>query len=267
MADLSPQTREEHFLARIAGDSTAIVLEPQTRIEHFLQRIIDNGGPSPGPGGAVSSVNGKTGAVVLYADDVGAAQDSLKLTATPTAGPSGTTLMSGTWSGATWEQVATAIQNSRLIQIDVANIGKITLLYNLGAGSYASSNAFSYTFDGILYNVYVGLRSSDGDNLFYLTIINARTDTVTFSGTVQTFTPSVNKIYNFGVLTSLTISNPPATGAYSIVFTSGSTPTVTTFPATILGLDDFAAEADTVYEINVLDGRAVYNGWPLPVSE
>ena len=90
---------------------------------------------------------------------------------------------------------------------------------------------------------------------------------VTVSGTTPTIEPAANTIYNCGELTSLTISNPTATGAYSIVFTSGATATVTTFPATILGLDDFAAEADTVYEINVLDGRAVYNGWPLPVSE
>lgn len=162
MAELSPQTREEHFLARIAGDSTAIVLEPQTRLEHFLQKIIDNGGPSPGPGGAVSSVNGKTGAVVLDADDVGAA-------------PAETV--------------------------------------------------------------------------------------VEVSGTTPTITPTDNTIYNCGELASLTVSNPPATGSYSIVFTSGSTPTVTTIPATILGLESFAADANTIYEINVLANRAVVGSW------
>jgi hypothetical protein len=62
-------------------------------------------------------------------------------------------------------------------------------------------------------------------------------------------------------LTSLTITNPPATGEYSIVFTSGATPTTTTFPSAILGLEDFAAEANTVYEINVLDNRAVVGSW------
>jgi hypothetical protein len=45
------------------------------------------------------------------------------------------------------------------------------------------------------------------------------------------------------------------------VFTSGSTATSTTFPATILGLEDFAAEANTIYEINVLDNRAVVGSW------
>lgn len=84
---------------------------------------------------------------------------------------------------------------------------------------------------------------------------------VSVSGTTPTIEPQANTIYNCGELTSLTISNPPATGAYSIVFTSGSTATETTFPAAILGLEDFAAEANTRYEINVLDNRAVYNGW------
>ena len=86
-------------------------------------------------------------------------------------------------------------------------------------------------------------------------------NTVTVSETTPTITPAANTIYKCGELTSLTISNPPATGAYSIVFTSGATATTTTFPSTILGLEDFAAEANTIYEINVLDNRAVVGKW------
>lgn len=84
---------------------------------------------------------------------------------------------------------------------------------------------------------------------------------ITVEGTAPTITPENNTIYNCGELASLTINNPPATGAYSIVFTSGATATVTTFPASILGLEDFAAEANTMYEINVLDNRAVIGKW------
>ena len=84
---------------------------------------------------------------------------------------------------------------------------------------------------------------------------------VTVSGATPTITPVRNRIYNCGEVASLTISNPTATGAYSIVFTSGSTPTQTTFPATILGLEDFAAETNTIYEINVLNNRAVIGKW------
>jgi len=89
---------------------------------------------------------------------------------------------------------------------------------------------------------------------------------VRISGTSKTVMPMANHRYEYGELTSLTISNPPSTGAYSIVFTSGSTPTQTTFPATILGLEDFAAEANTMYEINVLDNRAVVGSWAVSSS-
>lgn len=83
----------------------------------------------------------------------------------------------------------------------------------------------------------------------------------TVTGATPTITPVANTIYKCGELTSLTISNPAATGGYSIVFTSGSTATTTTIPSTILGLEDFAAEVNTLYEINVLDNRAVVGKW------
>lgn len=91
------------------------------------------------------------------------------------------------------------------------------------------------------------------------------TTVVEVSGTTPTITPANNTIYNCGEVASLTISNPPATGAYSIVFTSGATATVTTVPATILGLEDFAAETNTIYEINVLNNRAVVGSWAVSV--
>lgn len=91
-----------------------------------------------------------------------------------------------------------------------------------------------------------------------------KTIVVEIDSTTPTITPAANTIYKCGELSSLTVSNPPATGAYSIVFTSGATATVTAFPASILGLESFAAEANTIYEINVLDNRAVWMGWPLP---
>lgn len=84
---------------------------------------------------------------------------------------------------------------------------------------------------------------------------------ITVSGTTPTITPENKTIYNCGEVASLTISNPPVPGLYSIVFTSGATATVTTFPATILGLEDFAAETNTIYEINVLNNRAVIGKW------
>lgn len=182
-----------------------------------------------------------------------AAQDALRLTATPTAGPNGNVLMSGTWSGATWEEVAAAVLASRLIQIDVAGIGPITLLYNLDTFTNAVSTAFVYYVGGILYNVFA---EADGNNVFRLSIINARTETVNISGTTPTITPAANTIYKCGELTSLTISNPTATGKYSIIFFSGATATAT------VGIENFAAEANKRYKITVEDNYATYDSWP-----
>ena len=84
---------------------------------------------------------------------------------------------------------------------------------------------------------------------------------VDIQSTTPTITPECNTIYECGELTSLTISNPPSSGAYSIVFTSGSTATTKTIPATILGLESFEPAANTIYEINVLNNRAVVGSW------
>lgn len=94
----------------------------------------------------------------------------------------------------------------------------------------------------------------------------AQAETIdTVSGATPSITPTANHFYKCGTLTSLTISNPPATGSYSIVFTSGSTATTTTIPSSILGLESFAPEANTMYEINVLDNRAVVGSWEVSV--
>lgn len=83
----------------------------------------------------------------------------------------------------------------------------------------------------------------------------------TVSGSTPTIAPADKNVYNCGELTSLTLSSPPATGAYSIVFTSGSTPTTITGASGILGLESFTPAASMVYEINVLDNRAVVGSW------
>ena len=94
-----------------------------------------------------------------------------------------------------------------------------------------------------------------------LTAYQQKVVVVDVTGATPTVTPENNKRYQCGTLTSLTISTPPATGEYSIVFTSGATATTTTIPATILGLENFAPEVNTIYEINVLDNRAVVGSW------
>lgn len=94
----------------------------------------------------------------------------------------------------------------------------------------------------------------------------------TVSGTTPTIEPQANTVYNCSELTSLTISNPPASGSYCIKFVSGSTPTATVIPpkpAMRWQTDDneppqgFPA-ANTRYEINVEDTYVVLSEWPVP---
>lgn len=80
--------------------------------------------------------------------------------------------------------------------------------------------------------------------------------TVTVEEATPEITPAANTVYNCGELVSLTISNPPAEGKYSIIFYSGANPTAT------VGIENFAAEANKRYEITVKDGYATYNSWP-----
>lgn len=85
--------------------------------------------------------------------------------------------------------------------------------------------------------------------------------TQNIAGTSATITPIDNTIYQCGELTDITITNPTATGMYVIIFTSGSTPTTSTFPSSIIGIEQFSAEANTRYEINVKDGYALVGSW------
>lgn len=64
----APQSRNEAILQNILGANN-VLGEPQSRIEALLMQILEQGG---GGGGAVNSVNGQTGNVVLDAEDVGA---------------------------------------------------------------------------------------------------------------------------------------------------------------------------------------------------
>lgn len=76
----APQSRNEAILQNILGANN-VLGEPQSRIEALLMQILEQGGG----GGAVNSVNGQTGAVVLDAEDVGAPPAPSEVTVT-TAG-------------------------------------------------------------------------------------------------------------------------------------------------------------------------------------
>lgn len=77
---------------------------------------------------------------------------------------------------------------------------------------------------------------------------------VQISGTDPTINAMSGIRYVCGEVLSLNFI-PSANGICDVVFTSGSTPTVVTLPSTVKFPDgSFTAEADTTYEINILDG-------------
>lgn len=77
------------------------------------------------------------------------------------------------------------------------------------------------------------------------------------TGTTPTISAADNHIYKCGEVTSLTITGG-TTGEYIVVFTSGATPTVLNLPQALDDMmpDGFSVDANTKYEINILDG------WP-----
>ena len=85
---------------------------------------------------------------------------------------------------------------------------------------------------------------------------------VNLSGTQITQVGADNTMYMCGELTELTFT-APSVGITGIRFTSGTTPTVLTISGVTAWMFDFdptALEADTTYEINVLNGIGVA-GW------
>ena len=90
---------------------------------------------------------------------------------------------------------------------------------------------------------------------------------VSVSGTTPTITALSGVRYVCGEVSTLNITLP-ASGIVDVIFESGSTPTVLTItPPTGVtvkwanGFDPTALEADTTYEINILDGLGVAGKW------
>ena len=134
---------------------------------------------------------------------------------------------------------------------------------NSGGGSVTVDDAISNSSENPVQNKVISAALALKADTTALNNKSDKPTTTTISGSTPTIAAADNTIYNCGELTSLTSSNPPATGSYVIKFTSGSTATTTTIPASIIFPEAFAAEANTRYEINVEDGFAVAVGWPV----
>ena len=83
---------------------------------------------------------------------------------------------------------------------------------------------------------------------------------VEVSGSTPSITGENGKWYKCGTLTSLTLTAPEE-GLMYVVFTSGSTATTMTATGVTWPGWFSAPEANTVYEISILDGKAVVSAW------
>ena len=86
---------------------------------------------------------------------------------------------------------------------------------------------------------------------------------VSVSGTTPTIVAKAGIRYVCGEVATLDFT-PSATGICDVVFTSGATATVLTITGTVKwanGFDPTALDADTTYEINIMDGLGVAVGW------
>lgn len=86
---------------------------------------------------------------------------------------------------------------------------------------------------------------------------------VSVSGTTPTIVAKSGIRYVCGEVASLDFT-PPASGICDVVFTSGTTPTVLTVPSTVKwanGFDPTSLDANTTYELNIMDGLGVCGTW------
>lgn len=86
---------------------------------------------------------------------------------------------------------------------------------------------------------------------------------VSVSGTTPTIVAKSGIRYVCGEVASLDFT-PCASGICDVVFTSGTTPTVLVVPSTIKwanGFDPSSLDADTTYELNIMDGLGVCGTW------
>lgn len=86
---------------------------------------------------------------------------------------------------------------------------------------------------------------------------------VSVEGTTPTIVAKSGIRYICGEITALDFT-PPTSGICDVVFTSGSTPTILTIPDTIKWANNFdpsILEANTIYEINIMDGLGVCASW------
>ena len=204
-------------------------------------------------GGAVDSVNGQTGTVVLDADDVGALPDTYTAPVTSV----------NTKTGA--------------VTLTASDVGALSSSTTFVSSFNGNTGAVTYTAPVTSVNTKTGAASLSASDVGALpdtytapvTSVNTRTGAVTGLAEAVTvenktsadtsLTLTAGKFYVFPTMSSLAVT-VTATGLYMFRFQSGSTPTSLTVTGATMP-DSFTVEANKIYEVSIYQGYGVVSAW------
>lgn len=227
-----PQSRNEAILQNMLGASN-VLLPPESRIEILLQMLLNQGGEITPASLLAAAAQLSTVQQAQMRDDIGAISlDDIGTVFTLKGGV------------ATIADLPTTGNNiGDVYYVEAVSAGYIWINSETQPSGYWEE--LGETIDLSAYELKPTVNSP--------------------AGAVVTITPVDNSFYNCGELTSLTISNPPATGAWSVVFTSGATATDCDFPDSLQWQNDTVPtiSANQTYEIIVKDNRAVCGEFPV----
>ena len=270
---MNPITREEHYLAAIAGDEVEIPSNPLTRIEAYLARIADRIGTVTINDGITATDDGE--ANVTLEDAGSGAVDDVQINGTSilsdgvaniplaTANDAGVAKAGGygvyNYNGSLRIELPTDAQ----LKGGAADTKTITPLNQHKAAFFGLAKAAGDSTQSASSNA-VGTYTESAKSAISQ-MLNAPESV---SGSTPSITAKAGVRYICGECSTLAITTP-ASGIIDVVFESGSTPTVLTVtPPTGLtmkwanGFDPTALEANTVYEINIMNGNlGVVGSW------
>ena len=171
-----------------------------------------------------------------------------------------TSASGGTWSGTTFAELQAACAAGRLLNAYVVGVANVTAFMK-----DASDGTAILTSPFILPSAQYGVVILSENGTFAINwLVTPDPHIVTnIVSTNVTLDAYANNIYEYGELTSLTVTTNDNPGDFIIRFTSGSTATTTSFPVSMKFPTAFAAEANTRYEINVSNGYALVASWPV----
>ena len=161
----------------------------------------------------------------------------------------------------TFEEIIEAVDSGKSCEVHYGNLIFPMVDYDEDGNSALFCIVRNYNQNAKMYQI-----STLDDEWYYRERVleDAPTTVTDLSSTSITLASAAdNTIYEYGELTALTVTAITATGDFIIRFTSGATPTTTSFPVSMKFPESFAPEANTRYEINVEDGYAVAVGWPV----